>query len=102
MSAAGMHEEQAQIKHEEEDEDAHEPDPEPTPEEEEEEQQEEEGGDDEGALEEESLPSTLFYGVRGQQARLRPSMQCSPGLDPLRSAVQCKPMVEQLLGGILL
>ncbi len=95
-----MHEEQAQIKHEKEDEDAHEPDPGPKPEEKEERKQE--GGDEEGALEGESLPSTLFYGVRGQQARLRPSMQCSPGVDPLRSAVQCKPMVEQLLGGILL
>lgn len=95
-----MHEEQAQIKHKEEDEDVHEPDSGPKPEEKEERQQE--GGDEEGALEGESLPSTLFYGVRGQQARLRPSMQCSPGLDSLRSAVQCKPMVEQLLGGILL
>ena len=69
-----MHEEQAQIKHEGDDAGTHEPDPEPKPEEEEE-RQEEEGGDEEGALEEESLPSTLFYGVRGQQAR--PAPQCS-------------------------
>ena len=29
-----------------------------------------EGGDDEEALEDENLPSTLFYGVRGQQVLL--------------------------------
>ena len=74
-SAAELHEEQAEIKHEEEDEDTIEPDPEPKPE-------EETGGNDGRALDEDSLPSTLFYGVRGQQAR--PALQCSAvsGLGP--------------------
>ena len=94
-----MPEEQAQSKHKGDDEDTHGPDAEPKPEEEEE--QQEEGGDEEGALDEESLPSTLFYGVRGQQAR--PAHQCSAVSDsgPSRSAVQCNPVVKELLGGNL-
>ena len=70
-SAVGIHEEQAHIKPEEVDEDEPEPEPVPEPE-----PKEEEGGGEEGALDEESLPSTLFYGVRGQQARPHSPMQC--------------------------